>query len=67
MDLIFFVPEEGLYRKFSEYHIQKAYRNEYLVKLLKSTGFEEVSCFDGFSFNKPKEESERIFFAALKK
>ena len=67
MDLIFFIPEEGLYRKFSEYHVQKAYRSEYLVKLLKSTGFEEVSCFDGFSFDKPEEKSERIFFAAIKK
>ncbi|MEA4849467.1 MAG: class I SAM-dependent methyltransferase [Clostridiaceae bacterium] len=66
MDLIFFVPEEGLYKKFNEYHVQKAYRNEYLIELLKKTGFKEVNCFDGFSFDKPDEKSERIFFAAIK-
>ena len=66
MDLIFFVPQEGLYRKFEEHHVQKAYKLEYLMELLKNVGFEDIRIFDGFSFNEPDENSERIFFAARK-
>lgn len=66
MDLIFFVPQDGLYRKFNEFHLQKAYKNEYLVDLLEKSCFKEISCYNGFSFDRPDEKSERIFFAAKK-
>lgn len=66
MDLVFFVPKGNLFRKFEEHHVQKAYRNEEMIGLLKETGFSKVEAFDAFSFNKPKEESERVFFAAQK-
>jgi len=66
MELIFFVPQDGLYRKFEEYHVQRAYRNEYLIKFLEKTGFKEIKAFEGFSLEKPGENSERIFFAAIK-
>lgn len=66
MDLMFFVPEGSLYRRFDEHHVQKAYKNEMLIKLLLGTGFSKVETFDSFSFENPKEDSERIFFAAVK-
>ncbi|KUO71782.1 MAG: hypothetical protein APF77_18715 [Clostridia bacterium BRH_c25] len=66
MELIFFVPQGGLYRKFEEHHVQKAYKWEYLSELLKNAGFEDIRVFDGFSFNKPGEDSERIFISAIK-
>lgn len=67
MDLTFFIPQKDLYRKFEEQHIQKAHKKEYLIELLKESGFEDIKAFDAFSFNEPYENSERIFFAAKKK
>jgi hypothetical protein len=67
MDLIFFVPKGELYRKFEEHHIQKAYKWEYLSELLEKTGFEQIRVFEDFKFNKPDENSDRIFFSAIKK
>lgn len=67
MYLVFFVPEnEELYRRFEEEHVQKAYDAEYLTNLLQRQGFGDISVFDEFSFEKPGEKSERIFFAARK-
>lgn len=66
MELVFFVPQDGLYRKYTEYHVQKAYKCEYLEKALQKSGFNEVSCYDGFRFARPDEKSERIFYAARK-
>lgn len=66
MNLIFFIPNQDLYRKFEEHHIQKAHKKECLVELLKDAGFADIKVFDGFTFNKPDENSERIFFAARK-
>ncbi|HYE84058.1 MAG TPA: class I SAM-dependent methyltransferase [Clostridia bacterium] len=66
MDLIFFVPQGDLYRKFEEQHVQKAHKCEHLYELLEKAGFEDIRIFEGFSFNKPDENSDRIFFAARK-
>lgn len=66
MDLVFFVPEGSLYRKFEEHHIQKAYKNDELEKLLAETGFSRIEAFEAFNLNKPDENSERVFFAAVK-
>lgn len=66
MDLIFFIPQKDLYKKFEEHHVQKAHKEEYLVELLADSGFKDIEIFDGFSFNKPNRNSERIFFKARK-
>ncbi len=66
MELIFFIPCGGLYRKFRESHLQRAYTTEGLYQLLEKVGFEEIRVFDAFNFNEPNESSERIFFSALK-
>ena len=67
MDLIFFIPQGELYRKFEEQHVQKAYKWEYLSELLSIAGFEQIRVFRDFVFDKPDENSERIFLAAIKK
>lgn len=66
MNLIFFTPQGSLYGKFEEYHIQKAHKGLHLVELLEKAGFKAVRTFGEFSFDEPEEESERIFFAAIK-
>ncbi|HYF83091.1 MAG TPA: methyltransferase domain-containing protein [Clostridia bacterium] len=66
MELIFFMPQGSLYRKFEEHHSQKAHKSEQLINLLEKAGFENIRIFEEFSFNKPTDDSERIFFAAVK-
>jgi len=65
MFLTFFAKtKNGAYRRFSERHLQKAHRPDDIVKMLKKAGFTSVDLYDGFCFDEPKENSERIVFAA---
>ena len=66
LELIFFVPQGELYRKFEEHHIQRAYKQEYLSGLLAEAGFEQIRAFEAFQFRSPDNDSERIFFTATK-
>lgn len=66
MELIFFIPQGELYRKFTEQHIQKAYHWQYLAGLLRAAGFEQIRVFGDFSLSEPEPDSERIFFAAVR-
>jgi SAM-dependent methyltransferase len=61
-DLTIFVEEDGLYRKFEEKHSQRAYKIDEIGEILKKAGFSSINVYDGYSFNSPKEESERISF-----
>ena len=65
MYLTFFARNKnGSYRRFYERHLQRAYREEELVKMLKSAGFDKVDVYEAMSFEKPKDDSQRIVFAA---
>lgn len=65
MYLTFFVRNKnGSYKRFAERHIQRAYRTEEIIKMLKKAGFTDVDVFDGMSFSPATEKSERIVFAA---
>jgi 2-polyprenyl-3-methyl-5-hydroxy-6-metoxy-1,4-benzoquinol methylase len=66
MRLNFFIPQQELYKRMEEYHIQKAYSEEYLINLLSEAGFQNIRCFDDMKLEKPNNKSERIFFAAQK-
>jgi len=66
MELIFFIPQGELYRKFTEQHIQKAYHREYLAGLLQASGFGQIRVFGDFTLTEPDKDSERIFFAAVR-
>lgn len=65
--LNFFVEEKsGLYQRFDEYHIQKIYAVSDIIRLLQQSEFEEFSFYETYSFNEPKNDSERITFIAKK-
>ncbi len=66
MDLTFFVRDGGIWRRFSEQHLQRAYRASELKKLLERNGFEVAGIYDAFSRKPAREDSERIQFAARK-
>ncbi len=62
MNLTFFIQEKNLYRKFEEFHQQRAFHNLELINLLKTAGFNTVESYDGFNFSKPLDNSQRVFF-----
>jgi len=66
MELTFFIQEGKYYKKEEEYHVQRAYKIEKIINILNKVNFDDIKVYDGFSFNKPKNESERIFFVAKK-
>ncbi len=64
--LTLFIPEKsGLYRKYEELHIQRAYTREMMQRLLLEAGFEILSINNGYSDEKPRKDSERILITAL--
>ncbi|MFZ5967965.1 MAG: class I SAM-dependent DNA methyltransferase [Bacillota bacterium] len=65
-DLTIFMKEGKLYRKYEESHSQRAYQETEILSLLERTGFRQVQMHDEFSFDKPKENSERIHFVCQK-
>ena len=64
--LTFFLQEEDHYSKYEELHIQKIYSVAQIKKLLEQTGYELLSSFDAFTFNRWGKTSERINFTAVK-
>ena len=63
MYLNFFIRNQnGSYKRFSERHLQKAYTSEEIIKIAKKAGFNNIDLFDGISFNKATDTSERITF-----
>ncbi|MEA5059528.1 MAG: class I SAM-dependent methyltransferase [Candidatus Pelethousia sp.] len=64
MELTFFKREEGgLYRRFTERHLQRAHSRQELLKALDRAGF-EACVYDAFTKEPPKEKSERLQFVA---
>ncbi len=65
MFLTFFVKKDsGLYERFEEEHIERAYTENMIEKILSECGFKLIGKFDGYSSNKVNEESERILYIA---
>lgn len=70
MRLHFFVAESGktgLWRRFDEKHIQRAYSEEDLSGLLADCGFEVLGVYGAFTEESPSAEAERIQFIARRK
>ncbi|MBP3362077.1 MAG: class I SAM-dependent methyltransferase [Clostridia bacterium] len=66
MELNFFSKEkDGAYKRFREIQIQRAYSEKQIKKALIDGGFSTVEVFDGFSFEKSTDKSQRLVFAAL--
>ena len=56
--------EDGLYERIEEFHYERAYSMEEIEEGLRAAGMELVEVMDGYSFDAPHEESERLLFAA---
>ena len=65
MFLTFFVREGGMYRRFEERHIQRAWSVDELTYLLKRAGFTKIDTYGELSFERPKEKEERIVFVCI--
>lgn len=65
MNLNFFVKEEELYKKFSEEHLQRAYKREEILNLLEKSKFNDINIYSDFTFDYAS-DSQRLFFVAKK-
>ena len=67
-DLTLFIREgNGLYRKYTETHYQKAYDLTTVRRALKEAGMEFAAAYDAFTKEPPKKDSERIYVIAREK
>ena len=65
MYLNFFCKQnDGKYKRFYEEHLQRGHEVAELKSALKRAGFLKIETFDGFSFNQPTVDSERVVFVA---
>lgn len=61
-ELNLFVKQENqLYKKYIEYHYQKAYKIEEVKQAIKASGLKLIAMYDAFTHNGIKEDSERIY------
>ncbi len=67
MELAFFVRDgNGKFDRFMETHQQRAYTELEMKKFLENAGFSDIDVFADFTFDTPKENSERLFFVCKK-
>lgn len=67
LDLTFFVEaRDGLFRRFSETHRQKAHEPERLKALLEEHGFTDINIFGDKTFEPPKPDEARVHIAATR-
>lgn len=67
MELAFFVKDEdGRFERFEEVHQQRAYTEDEIIESLQISGFTDIKVYGDFTFEKPKKDSERIFFVCKK-
>lgn len=67
MDLTFFSREEsGLYRRFTENHVQRAHNPERLSQMLEDCGFKNIRIYGDRTFDAPKVDELRIHIAAVR-
>jgi len=62
-----FEKSDEKFEKFEETHLQRCYEIDEIKKILTDIGLLIKGCYHEFSFTKPKEKSERIFFVCEKK
>lgn len=61
---LFIRQEDGLFRKYTESHYQKAYSLDEVRKAIKEAGMEFVAAYDAFTREYVKDNSERIYVIA---
>lgn len=63
--LNFFVKQkDGLYRRFDETHIQRAYSIDQVKQCLQRAGFCKIYVYDGYTKSFPHPQSQRIVYKA---
>ena len=66
--LTLFIKEpDGRYGKSCEEHIQRAYTEEHIKRLIEEAGMEYIASYDDYSFDPAKEDSERVLIVAKEK
>ena len=69
-DLTLFIQEDGktgeapLYRKYEEIHYQRAYSMEEVKQALEEAGMVFEACYDAFTKDAPRPDSDRIYIVA---
>jgi SAM-dependent methyltransferase len=67
MFLTFFVKQDNnLYEKFEEEHFEKAYKEDFIEKILTKCKFKIINKFAGYSNDEVNENSERILYVVTK-
>lgn len=64
ISLDFFEEENGVYYRSSESFSERAYSDEQIRELLTQAGFEVKAVFGDLSFDKPKENEQRVIYVA---
>lgn len=66
-DLTFFVRnEDGLYERFEETHIERAFESEEITQTLIKCGLTPLAEYGELKFKRPNKNEERIFYIAQK-
>ncbi len=52
-------------KEFEEVHYERAYPNAQVEQMLATAGFSEFSTYNGYTFDRPTSESDRVFYVAL--
>ena len=55
------------YNRFEEFHYERAYGIDEIKALLAESGLEFLAVYDAFTFEPPKENSQRLYFVAREK
>ncbi|MDO4344583.1 MAG: class I SAM-dependent methyltransferase [Eubacteriales bacterium] len=64
-DLTMFLKRaDGLYEKYTETHLQRAYEIKKIRELLEEAGLKFEAAFDAFTENQPHDMSERVYIVA---
>lgn len=67
MDLTFFSREDsGLYRRFTEQHVQRAHDPQHLAEMLEKNGFKNIVIYGDRTFEAPGADEMRIHIAAVR-
>ena len=65
--LDFFIEnDEGLYERYSEEFLERAYSQEVLQNMLKDSGFTDIEVYGDLNFSEPDDKNERLFFICKK-
>lgn len=67
ISLDIFTSEDGKYQRHSESFSERAYTLEEIIKWLGETGFEVKNMYNDMTYDSPDEESQRVYFTAVKR